>query len=113
MFFLTRATVCIGLVAAAASAAGGGGLGKALDRDARDAATRLGRACVASPRCLQTGTGMVAGALPLLGGGSAPLPASSRADAARDGFAATTPEADQHRPLRRAARPRRAAAARA
>ncbi len=62
MFFLTRAAVCIGLVAAAASAAGGSDLAAPLDHQARDAVAQAGRACMASRECLDVGVGLMAAA---------------------------------------------------
>ena len=62
MFFVAKATLCIGLVAVAASQAGSPGLATRLDGDARAAAASVGRACLASSACLQVGAGVLAGA---------------------------------------------------
>ena len=62
MFFLARAAVCIGLVAAAASSVEGPGLASALDRGVRGAAEAAGQACLHSVDCLRLGTGVLAAA---------------------------------------------------
>ena len=61
MFFVAKATLCIGLVAVVASQAGGGPAA-GLDGDARAAAASLGRACLASSDCLRVGAGVLAAA---------------------------------------------------
>ena len=100
MFFLTRAAVCIGLVAAAASAAGGGELATTLDHGARDAATQLGGACLASRRCMALGTGLVAAALPTADADASPprFRPPRRADRA-EAPAAREPEAGPPAPV--------------
>ncbi len=64
MFFLTRAAVCIGLVALAASNAGGAGLASAIDRGVRETAATAGQACLRSADCLAVGAGLMAAAAP-------------------------------------------------
>jgi hypothetical protein len=61
MFFVAKATLCIGLVAVVASQAGGSP-GAGLDADTRAAAASLGRACLASSDCLRVGAGVLAAA---------------------------------------------------
>lgn len=61
MFFVAKATLCIGLVAVVASQAGGGSAA-GLDGHARAAAASLGRACLASSDCLRVGAGVLAAA---------------------------------------------------
>lgn len=70
MFFVAKATLCIGLVAVLASQGGGESLATHLDGDARAAAASVTEACWASSECLRVGAGVLAAA----SGGAMPLP---------------------------------------
>jgi hypothetical protein len=79
MFFLTRAGICIGLVAIAASNAGGPALTSAVDQSLRGAASSAGQACLRSADCLRMGAGLLAAASPLAGGARQDGPEETRA----------------------------------
>lgn len=70
MFFVAKATLCIGLVTVLASQGGGESLATHLDGDAREAAASVTGACLASSACLRVGAGVLAAA----SGGALPLP---------------------------------------
>ena len=96
MFFVAKATLCIGLVAVVASQAGGESLATNLDGDARAAAASVTRACWASSDCLRVGAGVLAAAS---GDGVAPpeVHAPRRRAGRSPGPAQTVSDGQRHR----------------